>query len=188
MSRPFFAASAVLVALAVAPNGVAEQVESPLYASWARHKVGTAVTLRSVTEAGAGAGKAETTTTYRLVELDDKKAVVEMVVVSNATGKEVKNAPQRLEIRRLFPLLPGVKKEDVGKPSGAIAKGEETISVAGKEYKAQWYDSKGRTEAGESIARTWISDEVPGTMLKSIIRVPKAKATTTMELVEIKTP
>jgi hypothetical protein len=126
----------------------------------------------------------ESTLRYTLVELTPSKAVVEMTV----TSKGIENRPQRLEHRRDFPLMPGMKKEDIGKPPATSEQGEETIKIAGKDYKTQWYDIKGRVEAGETIARTWTNPDVPGMLLKSVLKVPAADKVTTLEVIEIKTP
>lgn len=183
---PCIASIALLAAAMTCPPSVAEEVESPLFKSWARTKPGTSITLKMTTDSASG--RIETKTRYTLAKLDREMAIVELVSTSGATGEAADESPQEIKIRRMFPVLPGVKKEEIGKPSGAIAKGEETITIAGKEYKAQWYDTKGMTEAGESITRTWISDEVPGLVLKAVTRVPKIKKETTIELVELKAP
>ncbi len=163
-----------------------EEIESPLYKSWVRFPVGTTITTRAVTERDGH--RAETTTTSQLIASTNDKVVIEAVSVSDATGQRIENPPQRFEYRRVFPLLPGVKKEDVGKPKGVIAEGDETVEVAGKSYAAHWYDARGTTDAGPSITRTWMSEEVPGKLLKAITRVPKADKTATLKLVEIRTP
>lgn len=186
MQRVLVRALAPLLVATLHAPVLAEDVEHPAYLSWARHPVGTTITMKSVTTSKGA--PIETTTRTTLVALTPKSAVLEIKVVSNATGQVDEARPQRYEQKRMFPLFPGVKKEDVGKPSNAIARGEETLSLAGKEYKAQWFDSKGRTEAGETFLRTWMSDEVPGRLLKSVIRVPATKLTTTDELVEVKAP
>jgi hypothetical protein len=185
MKWPLALAAAFITALA-ANASADEPVESPVYKSWARYKVGTSIRLQAVTLIQGN--RVETTTTARLVELTDEKVVVESVTASDGTGKAIENAPQKLVYRRAFVLLPGVKREDVGKPDGSIARGEESLKLAGKEYKAQWFDSKSRVEAGEALTRTWMSDDVPGKLLKSVTKVPAADKTTTLELVEIKTP
>ena len=41
-------------------------------------------------------------------------------------------------------LFPGVKKEQIGKPTKALAQGEETLKLAGREIKTFWYDTKDR--------------------------------------------
>ena len=175
-------ATAFVIALATTANVAAENVEGPIYKSWSKSKVGTSVTVKSVTVMKGQ--RVESTLRYTLLELTPAKAVVEMVV----TSKGVENRPQRLEHRRDFPLMAGMKKEDIGKPPADAEQGEETINVAGKDYKAQWYDIKSRVEAGEAIARTWTTPEFPGMLLKSVLRVPAADKVTTLEVVEYKIP
>lgn len=179
-------AAALFAILAACNPLAAEEVESPIFKSWARNKPGASITLRTSTDSASG--KIESTTRDTLVKVDREMAIVERVYLDAATGKADADSAQELKFRRMFPVLPGVKKEDIGKPSGSIARGEEAIEVAGKEYKAQWYDTKGTTEAGESITRTWMSEEVPGLVLKAVTRVPKTKKVTTIELIEFKAP
>lgn len=185
--RPAFPAVALTTILSLAATAArGESVDHPLYRSWAAYPVGTTITLRSVTE---GTGRTiETTKRSTLKALDPQKAVIEMVSTSDATGESIENQPQEFTIRREFPLLPGVKAEDVGKPTGIIASGTEEIEVAGQTYQAVWYDSKGNTEAGPSLTRTWLSDRIPGRVLRSVTRVPAVKKVTTEELVEIRMP
>jgi hypothetical protein len=128
------------------------------------------------------------TTTRKLVELTPDKAVIESIVVSDITGQRVANPPQTSEIRRAFFLVAGVKPEDVGKPEKAIAHGEDPLQLAGRVFKAQWFDVKGRTESGESLVRIWMSDEAPGKLLRSVTRFSDADKVTTVELAELKTP
>ncbi len=187
MRRPTCLLALLAAVTVAAPASTrAEEVENPTYRSWAQVPPGTKVTVRAITESDGS--RTETTTTYTLVEINPKNALVDMTVVSNATGTTVTNSPQRLEYRRMFPLLAGMKREQIGKPSGVVASGAEEITVAGKTYQAEWYDSKSTTEAGEALTRTWMCDTVPGKVLRSVTRVPAGKKTTTLELVEVKTP
>ncbi len=167
-------------------SAAAEEVEHPAYRSWARHPAGTSVALKSVTTTQGVT--IVTTRRTTLVELTDEGAVLETVTISDATGKVVESPPQTYVQRRMFPLFAGVKKEDIGKPPGTSTRGQETVKLAGKEYKATWFDSKGSGDAGETFTRTWMSDEVPGRLLKAVTKVPKADNMTTVELVEFKTP
>lgn len=190
MPRLFPLAASCVVVVAVAPVHVAaaQEVDNPQYTSWSKFPKGTILKTRSTTRVASRDDQVTTSTTYTLTNVTPERVVLEMVVESDATGTKVKNTAQELVIRRAFYLLPGIKKEDLGKPQGAIAQGEETVQVAGKEYRATWFDTKGSTEVGESLTRTWMSDEVPGRMLKSVVRVPKITKTTTLEVTELKTP
>jgi len=187
MTRSTVRLSAALLALcAPAFAAAAEEVEHPAYRSWARFPVGTSVTLKSVTTTQGVTNV--TTNRTSLVKLTDREAVLETVMTSDATGRVVVSPAQTYVQRRMFPLFAGVKREDVGKPPGPSKQGEETLRLAGTEYKATWFDSSGRVESGETLTRTWMSDEVPGRLLKAVTRVPKADNATTVELIERKSP
>ena len=172
--------------LMAASSGAAAEVEHPAYKSWSRYPVGTTITVRSVTESPNS--KLTTTTTYKLLELKPDMAVLETRVVSDATGRVVENRPERLEQQRMFPLFPGVKPEDIGKPRNASVKGEEALPVLGRELKTVWYETKDKTEAGENFTRTWLCDEVPGRLTRAVTRIPQASTTVTLELVRFDVP
>ena len=175
-----------IVALLAAIAAPADEVEGPIYKSWASHEPGTAITIQTVTEAKGRT--VETTMTDRLVSVDARKVVVERTIRSESDGAMSEIAPQEFEYQRMFPLLPGVKAEDVGKPKGVIASGTETIEVAGEDYEADWYETAGTTEAGPSKTKTWVSDDMPGKLLKSVSEVPATGKTTTIEVIELRVP
>ena len=158
----------------------AEEVEHPAYKSWASQPIGTTIAIRSVT--ASAQSTITTTTTTKLVKFEPDKAILETSKVSDATGKVVEGAPDRLEQRKMFPLFAGVKKEDIGQPTNAIARGEETLKLAGREIKTTWYDVKGKGDAGDTFTRTWLSDEIPGRLVKAVTKIPKASTTVTLEL------
>jgi hypothetical protein len=136
----------------------------------------------------SGADKIETSKKVTLVDLTGGKAVLDIRITSDGTGKVVESPPQTYNQRRMFPLFPGMTKDDIGKPPKTSKNGEETVKLVGKEIKTQWFDSTGQTDAGASFTRTWMSDDVPGKLVKAVTRVPSAKNTTTVELVEFKIP
>lgn len=170
----------------LAARSNAEEVEHPAFKSWAAHPVGTSIAIRSVTSCPAS--RLTTTTTYKLLELKEDRAILETRKVSDATGQLSEGLPDKMEQRRKFPLLPGVKKEQIGKPLNPIAQGEETLKLAGREIKTFWYDTKGQGDAGETLTRTWMSEDVPGRLVKAVTKIPRADTTVTLELVEFKTP
>lgn len=178
--------------LAVFAGGLAlaqEKVENPEYASWAKHKKGTAVTLKSTTVAGAINSESVITTT--LADIGADSLTVEMAVTSKVNGMEFKNPPIKREIAKSVALPAGVKKEDFGKvAAGAKAEeGTETVKVGGAEYKAKWYKSKTKAGDGEVESKVWMSDDVPGGLLKTVATTTGATpATVTLEVVEVKKP
>jgi hypothetical protein len=180
--------TAILLLGPGSPPAAQGQVDNAQYTSWARAGMGASLTMRSVTLMGDDPRPVTSTMTYTLTKFTPDQAVVEMVTETDAAGDKVKNPPQEIIIRRPFYLLPGVKKEDLGRPTDVLAKGEETIELAGKKYKAQWYETRGKTESGLATTRSWMSDEVPGLLLRSVTKVPKVNGTITLEMIELKRP
>lgn len=182
---------ALILMMAFVAPCAAEEVEHPIYRSWAKYPVGTSITTKSVTKGVTREGvEATITTTVKttLAQVDDQKIVLEKLATSDATGVMTDSPVQTYEQRRMFPLLPGIKAEDVGKPLKASKNGEETIKVLGKEIKAVWFDSSYRGDAGEVFTRTWMNDDYPGRMVKSSTKVPGGKSSTEIEVIEFKVP
>lgn len=165
----------------------AQFVEHPSYTNWNRFPIGTSVTLKSQNVGKLGK-VIETTTVIKLVTKTDKEVVISRQITSNATGEMVKNDPFESSIKKNFPLLPGVDKTKIGRPQGITDGGFETIEILGKTYKTEWYVTKGNTEAGPSITKTWMSPEFPGQILKSRTEVPAGPNTTTEEVIAIEIP
>lgn len=179
------AAAAFLLAFAPMPS-LAENVEHPIYKSWARHPVGTTITMRSLTDSPGS--RITTTTTYRLMEVRPDRVILEVRKSSDATGTKVEYVPETQVEKRHFPLFPGVRKEDVGNPSDPKAKGRETLTLAGREVACTWYDTRGAVDAGPTETRTWLSEDVPGRIARTVVKVPVASTTITLELVEFRVP
>lgn len=165
----------------------AQFVEHPGYTNWNRFPVGTSVTLRSQS-VGKSDKTIETTTVMKLVRKTDKEVVISRQITTNATGETIKNEPFESSIKKNFPLFPGVDKTKIGRPQGTGEGGNESIEIMGKKYNAEWYVTKGTTEAGPSTTKTWISPDFPGQVLKSITEVPAGPNTTTEEVVHIEIP
>jgi hypothetical protein len=177
--------ASLAVALTALPSP-AEEIESPIYRSWAKAKVGTSVTYREVvTTKGV---RAETTRRATLAKLTAEKAVIDEEQFETVNGKPKVVTSITLDYRKGLILLPGMTKEKVENPGLGKKAGLETVKVLGKDYKAAWYESEAPTDHGPAIGRTWVSDDVPGKILKSTMKVESADKTVTTELIEIKVP
>lgn len=178
---------AALAALAFATAARAENVDHPAYLSWAGKPAGTRIVMRSRTEAKGRILTTTTTTTLRSVLADRVK--LESSRVSDATGTVSESPLEQHDQYRLFPLMGNTKKEQVGKPTGAIATGEETLEVGDRSFKAVWYDTEGAGDGGLKLkTRTWICDDAPGRLLKSVTSIPTAGTTVTVEMIELDVP
>jgi len=187
------AASALVVGLALAFTGVSyagpsgnsdEQVENPEYVGWSRYKVGTTATWKTVTIQGDD--KKETVTTKKLVELTDDKAVIEQTTVTKKGEGDSTTKTRKINVPR---LVSETKARQFSDPVGKKEDGTESVKLAGKTFDARWVTARRKGEDGESITRIWMSESAPGGLLKKEMKVGGEEGrTTTMELVELKTP
>lgn len=162
-------------------EGSDEQVENPEYVGWAKYKVGTTAVWKTVTSDG-GTTK-ETTTTKKLIELTDNKAVIEQTTTSKKGDGATKT--KTVIVPR---LVSETKAKQFVAPSGMKEDGTESIELAGKTFNARWVTAQRAGEGGESTTRVWVSDSAPGGLLKKETKVGESGKTTTMELVELKSP
>jgi len=72
---------------------------------------------------------------------------------------------------------------------GSFEQGEESVKVNGTEYKAKWYKSKIEVSGNKVETQAWTSEDVPGSVVKSVSKMSgQVAGTTTTELVEVKKP
>jgi hypothetical protein len=167
---------------------LADTMDNPVFASWAKSKPGTAVTLKITAEVAGQ--KSETRMTSTLSSLTADVATVEVETVTKAGGREFKSPPTKIENKKVVELPAGKKKADFDKPEGFVDQGEEKLKIGGKEYKTKWVRVKIKKDGSEYEAKTWSSDDVPGTMVKMETKSSGGgvESKTTLELVEIKVP
>jgi len=153
-----------------------EMVANPFYKFWAASKLGATASHLEITKLSGPEGKVvpdgidEKHITYKLVELDDKRAVVEMVVTEQDFLGYVQAAPTRY----IYPAK--LKKShlerilvDAGKP------GEDTVKVGDMAIKCKTVSGTVKAPGGELVDyKLWLSDEVPGSIVKHI-RTAKQK-------------
>ncbi|WP_169977109.1 hypothetical protein [Tautonia rosea] len=175
--------SSVLISALIGAASQAQTAESPVYNSWAQVPVGTRMIQKTVS-VGSDGSSVESRTILTLQSIDDDVARVEQTYV-DSEGEEF---IQVFRYRRWVALRPGVKAEDLGIPADATDQGEETLQLAGREFKTRWYDTVGQAEAGPMLLRTWYSSEVPGLLVKSIKRIEGFPSTSTVELVDLVLP
>ena len=149
-------------------------VPNPYYKFWAASKPGaTATHLEQTKLSGPESklipgGEDEKRITYKLVEVDAKRAIVEMVVTERDFLGYVQAAPTRY----IYPAR--VKKSYLERIllSEGGKTGEDTVKLAGKEGKTMQTKTLSGTlkqPGGEEVDfKLWLSDEVPGTIVKQI--------------------
>jgi hypothetical protein len=163
-------------------------VTNPFYKFWANSKPGATVTHIEVTKLSGPQGKVvpggvdEKHITYKLVELNNEHAVVEMVVTEQDFLGFVQAAPTRY----IYPAK--LKKSDLEHVVQETPKtGEDTIKVDGKEMKVKTLAGSVKGPEGEVIDyKLWVSDDVPGSIVKQVRTAKQkgdviAETTTTMK-------
>ena len=139
----------------------------------------------------AGGNGSEVTLTNTLVEVGADKVVLETSSVVKVNGMEIKAPAMKRDVAKSITLPKGAKKEDfiAGKPPGTTEEGTETLKVGGTEVKTKWYRVKAEAGGVTTESKMWVSDAVPGMMVKMEATIGGKIATTTkMELVEFKKP
>jgi hypothetical protein len=181
---------AVLVAAAPLVSAQ-EQVANPYYKFWSKSKPGATAVLKETTKlsgpaaASAPEGTDVKTVTYKLVELNDEKAVVETRVTQEENFGYVESAPTR----HIYPAkMSKAALEDLLAETGA--KGvAATLKVGDKEVKVMALTGTLKKGGEEVDFKIWLSDEVPGGIVKRV-RTAKVNgevaAETTVELVSYK--
>jgi hypothetical protein len=173
----------VLVGTVSVASAEDKKIDNPEYGYWAKYKPGTTSKLKMTNEFGGN--KTATTIVTKLVEVKDDKLVVEMETETELMGKPFKAPPQKRDVPKVFEVKEGQPKPPMigGKPEGTTEEGTETVKVGGTEVKTKWYKYKTRVEAlGETNGQVWMSDEVPGSLVKMTTKSDKFSMT--MELVE----
>jgi hypothetical protein len=165
----------------LAASAVAD--ENPMYRSWARYNVGTKITVRNTSEAMGQ--KTVTTIVTTLVEKKADSIVLENKMSMEVAGNKMDMPAQTMEIPAAMPEIPQTE-EVADAPKPEIHESDDTITIAGKEYKAKKVESTAKTGGMTVQSTSWTSDNVPGMMLKSVSSVDGEFASSaTMELIEV---
>lgn len=173
-------AAGLLLGLAGAPVRAQDQdqeksgptVENPYYKFWRDFKVGSTAICRETTKMAnpdsklwTPDGADEKRVAYKLIEADDKRVVVEMVV----TEREFLGHFQAAPTRYIYPAK--VRKQDLERffqETGAKT-GEDTLKVDGQEVKVKTVEGTIKSPSGEETNyKLWLSTDVPGSIVKKV--------------------
>jgi hypothetical protein len=184
-------ALALVVLVVAVPLVSAQDVANPYYKFWSKAKPGATAVYKETTKlSGPAADSAPDgtdikTVTYKLVELNAERAVVETRVTQQENFGFVESAPTR----HIYPAkMSKAVLEDLLAETGA--KGVAAmLKVGDKELKVMALTGNLK-KGGETVDfKVWLSDEVPGGIVKRI-RTTKVNgelaADTTVELVSFK--
>lgn len=177
----------VLLFGAVASAQEKKTVENPRFALWAKSKVGASTTLRLTQELKAV--KTVVTTTTKLVEVKADELTVEVTTETEVKGQRTPGGPATKQTVKKTLELPADTPVPMGlKPEGTTEEGTETLKVGNTEITTKWYKYKVKISTGEIDGQVWMSEDVPGMMVKAASKgeLGGDKLTNTMELIEFK--
>src|SRR5262249_55661852 len=177
-SAPVPAPAAVPASAAPAPDD-RPTFENLDYANWKTFQVGTVVKRRSATRIGAN--ETVSVETFKLLEVNDHEVVIERQNTTERSDGSYKkvNPPERRTYPKSFKIPSGMTAEDFQKPALAAKEtGVETVMVCGKPVRAKVFEWTDRVESGVMPITVWLSDEVPGRIVRQEMRVPAIKSHT----------
>ncbi|MEQ1825865.1 MAG: hypothetical protein ABL921_07950 [Pirellula sp.] len=154
------------------------------YVNWSQFPIGTSVIL--VRETKSDVDQVIVTTTTHLAEKSEAKVVIETQITVDRNGNLLKNPPMQLEFPASFRLPHKMEAEKFSLPApNAKATGEETVKVEGKDYKATVYTWTGSSEAGPTTNTIWLSDDIPGRVIKQDMACSAFKSQENLTKVEV---
>jgi hypothetical protein len=146
-----------------------EMVANPYYKFWAGFKPGATAVHLERTKLGGPEGHLvpdgidEKRIAYKLVEVNDERAVVEQVVTERDFLGYIQAAPTRY----IYPAR--LKKSYLERMFATDKTGEETVKVAGTDMKCKTVEGTLKGTAGERVEfKLWLSDDVPGSIVKQV--------------------
>ena len=144
----------MMLLLAAAFALLPQDVDNPQYKYWSSCKVGSWSKMKM--DMDRGGQKAESEMTYKLLELKDGVAVVEVSGKSKFGAQEYPIPAQKQEIKA---------KESADKVK-IEKEGDEEIEVAGRKLKCHWYEFVSKSGEKETKGKVWMSTDIPGGMAR----------------------
>jgi len=147
---------------------------------WGSFKVGSYVVLKSTTEVAGRKMVTETKTTLNALTAD--KATVEMA--TTAMGNTSKT---NVDIPITASAPTATPTGTVATPQAEVKTSEETITIAGKSLKCKVTTATSEANGMKSESKSWMSEEVPGFVVKSVVKTTGAASSeTTSEVTDFK--
>jgi hypothetical protein len=181
LTRIVFATTLVVFSGAVA-HADKKKIDNPEFTMWSKYKADTMTKLKMSTEVNGMKSGSTIVTTLKEVGAD--KLVLETEVISNFNGMEFKAPATKRDVTKTIEVDDKVA-EQIGKgakPEGTIEEGTETLKVGKDDVKTKWYRFKSKASGKEVEGQSWVSDEVPGRIVKMVSKT--STFSSTMELVE----
>ena len=156
-----------------------ELVDNPEYQGWAKQKAGAWVKFKMTNDMGTMKVEGEMTT--KLKEISAEKAVLEQVMAFEVMGQK-----NEQKMSRTAPSKVKKGQDSEGHKYEITGEGDEEIEVKGKKIKCHWVKMKVQSKQGESILKTWRTEEVIGGSAKMEMSTEQPKMTMSMIAVDWK--
>lgn len=166
-----------------------KRVDNLEYLNWKKFPVGTEVVRTSVTTT---AGKSVTTVErFTLKAVSDDELVVDRqnTTTHSEGGYHQANPPDPRKIAPRILVHPEVDADSFRKPDPKAKRaGKEKLTVLGKEYECDKWEWIGTTDQGPMNVTAWLSDDMPGRVVKQEMKVPKVMSSAVEQVTELKVP
>ncbi len=158
-----------------------KSIENPEFTQWSKYKPDTMTKLKMTSEIAGMKNESVIVTTLKEVGAD--KLVLEVETTSKINGMEFKAPPTKRDVAKMVEIeaTPGDAPK-VAKPAGTTEEGTETLKIGESEVKTKWYKYKTKANDLEVEGQSWISEDVPGSLVKMVTKT--ATFSSTMELIE----
>lgn len=168
----------LLVIAAFAAPANAQEVPNESYKNWSQFNVGTSTTLKTVTKMG-GKKISEIKITQKLVEKNDDQVVVEVSTVVIANGMEFKTGANKVTHKKSVKSSSAQPADVKGVKVKELDKGEEKVKVGDASYACNWISSSSEFQGMKSESKVWMSDKVPGMVVKTVMSTSSGIESTT---------
>jgi hypothetical protein len=147
-----------------------ELVANPLYEGWASFKKGASVTHEEIVHYKGDApegkylpdNKDHKTIIYKLLNVDDKKAIVQTVVHDHEFLSVIESAPTK----HIYPAKVKKNHLELVREKLDAKTGEDEIEVGGKKYQCKTIEFTRKGDGEETHTKIWRSSDVPGGTVK----------------------
>jgi hypothetical protein len=145
-----------------------ETIDNPEFASWAKFKNGTTVTIKTTSEFSGMS--TESVQTVKLVDSSADKLVLETAISMTVAGMKVDVPAMKRDVPKTLTLTDEAKKAkaeaEKAQTEAKSEDGSETLTIGGTSLKCKWRRTKINIMGNETDSKIWTSDEVPGGTVK----------------------
>lgn len=159
-----------------------DKVENPEFLSWSKVSAKTTLTFRATQTTGGTTTILEQTRT--LIEVRPNEVVVELGNLVTKNGMQTIQPVRNFTVPRFVPLPKGVTPKEfaAGNPVGAKEHPPQRRKVGDVEYNVRRYTHVKDAEEGHVETTMWLSDEIPGRIVRMEVRQTRdGKMTTAVE-------